>query len=317
MRTRKYGKLFRFAVAAAVIISASCLIAYGWQKYEEEKHPEGTEENYSLPNAFLEFAQLITDFFSQDRVENDDLTSLNSSAGEEQEDPVTEITVGGESYEASSENEREDEEEPRVKGGIVEETEAVSESSFQNSVFVGDYFVYYADYMKYCEYATPVYATGYDLNTLLSKKVMRLENEEVSFIDYIASLDGVKAVYIMLSAESISWMDYPTFVKKYTVLIDGITEAQPEADIYIQSILPINSSEAEKKGYSVTNGKIDQINSYLVSLAEERELWYLDVAEEFKDESGELPSEMTTNGIRLTDEAYSTWYSYILAHKAH
>ena len=56
MRTRKYGKLFRFAVAAAIIVIASGLIAYGWQKYEEGKHPDGAE-SYSLPNAFLDFAQ--------------------------------------------------------------------------------------------------------------------------------------------------------------------------------------------------------------------------------------------------------------------
>ena len=146
---------------------------------------------------------------------------------------------------------------------------------------------------------------------------MRFEGEEVTLTDYVASVKGAQAFYIMLSAESISWMDYPTFVKKYTALLDEIIAAQPDADIYIQSILPINQAEASKRSYSVTNEKIDQINSYLASIAEEKEVWYLDLASVFKDKNGELPEEMTTNGIRLTDEAYALWYEYILTHTAH
>ncbi len=316
MRTRKYGKLFRFVITFAIIITASFLISYGWQRYEEEKYPEGTEENYSLPNAFLDFAQLVTDFFSKDSAKNDNIASTNS--GEKNNSEVTEIIGGTDNPDPKIEDENSGDDEPlAAKGGIVEETKAANESSFSSSVFVGDYFVYYADYMKYCEYAEPVYATEYDLNTLLSKKIIRNENEEVMLIDYIASIENVKAIYIMLSAESISWMDYPTFVKKYITLIDEIIAVQPDACIYIQSILPINSEETEKRGYSVTNEKIDQINSYLASISEEKKIWYLNVAEEFKDENGELPYEMTTNGIRLTDEAYAIWYDYILTHKAH
>lgn len=318
MRTRKYTKLVRFAVIAAAIVLVSCLFAYGWQKYEEEKYPDGTNANYSLPNAFLNFAQLVTDFFSQDRKENGDLASLNSDEEESSgNDTVTEIIVGGNAGDQSEEGEPEAEAEPVIKGGVVPETEAAAESSFSTSVFVGDYFVYYADYMGCCDYALPVYATGYDLNSLLSKKVMRLEGEEVTLTDYIASIKGAKAVYIMLSAESISWMDYPTFVKKYTAFLDGIISVQPDADIYIQSILPINTAEASKRGYSVTNEKIDQINEYLASISAEKEVWYLDAASAFKDDSSELLEEMTTNGIRLSDEAYNVWYEYLLKHKAH
>lgn len=317
MRTRKYGKLFRFAVAAAIIVIASGLIAYGWQKYEEGKHPDGAE-SYSLPNAFLDFAQLVTDFFNQDKAESEDLASQDSVDGEKkEEDKVTEITVGGDKYGTSEEMSSEEESEPEVKGGLVPETTAEDESFLDTAVFVGDYFIYYADYIGYCEHALPVYSTGYDLNSLLSKKVMRLEGEEVTLTDYVASVKGAQAFYIMLSAESISWMDYPTFVKKYTALLDEIIAAQPDADIYIQSILPINQAEASKRSYSVTNEKIDQINSYLASIAEEEEVWYLDLASVFKDKNGELPEEMTTNGIRLTDEAYALWYEYILTHTAH
>ena len=58
VRTKKYGKLIRLSVIIAIIVLAAGLIAYGWQNYEEEKYPEGTEKDYSLPNAFIDLQGL-------------------------------------------------------------------------------------------------------------------------------------------------------------------------------------------------------------------------------------------------------------------
>ena len=72
VRTRKYGKLIRISVITVAIALFAGGIAYGWQQYEEEKYPEGTEMDYSLPNAFINFARLINDFITQNVEENDD-----------------------------------------------------------------------------------------------------------------------------------------------------------------------------------------------------------------------------------------------------
>ena len=57
VRTKRYGKLVRLSVIFAAVAISAGLIAYGWQEYEEKKYPEGTEKDYSLPNAFLDFAR--------------------------------------------------------------------------------------------------------------------------------------------------------------------------------------------------------------------------------------------------------------------
>ena len=73
----------------------------------------------------------------------------------------------------------------------------------------------------------------------------------------------------------------------------------PDADIYIQPLLPINEKQAQKRSYSVTNEKIDEINSYLLGIAEKREIWYLDMTDEFKLGDGAFTDEAAGNGIRL------------------
>lgn len=314
VRTKKYGKLIRFSVIFAIIAAVSGGIAYAWQQYEEAKYPEGTELDYSLPDAFIEFAGLINDFMTQD--EEEEAPSEENETHEEEEKDVF-IVVGDDPADIPPELEPEDEPEPEIRGGIVPEGESEGYYSFKDSLFIGDYFISQAEYFGYFEYTDFAYTTEYDMNSLLTKKAFRNEEEYLTLADYSGTFSEAEAVYLFFSAESISWMDCTTFVKKYTAFLDEIISVHPEAHIYVQTILPINEEKAAKRGYSVTNEKINEINGYIRSAAEGRSVWILDIAESFKNKEGFLPAEMTTNGIRLEKEAYEQWADYIVTHKAH
>lgn len=315
VRTRKYGKLIRISAILATIALAAGLIAYGWQQYEETKYPEGTEMDYSLPNAFLDFARLITDFVNQSS-ETEEPEILPEETEEEEQDRI--IIVGSSETESEiGSSEEQTVVEPEIRGGIVPEGDIAAYYDFRTSLFVGDYFVEQAKNLGFFEHTNYAYVTGLDMNTLLTKKVIKTETESYTLADYVSLYDGLDAIYIMISAESVSWMDVPTFVKKYTVFIDTILKSQPEAHIYVQPILPVNEEKADKRGYSVTNKKIDQINEYIFELAEEREIWILDMSGEFKNEDGYLPAEYTTNGIRFEKDTYQIWEDYLVSHKAH
>ena len=110
-------------------------------------------------------------------------------------------------------------------------------------------------------------------------------------------------------------LDSNPLVKKYMDLFDELKAAQPDAEIYVQGILPICEELAKKRSYSVTNHEIDQINAYLKDVSFEKEFWYLDLPSVYKTESGELSPENTSNGIRLLPESYQSWYEYLLTHK--
>ncbi len=315
VRTKKYGKLIRVSIVLAVIAIISGLIAYGWQQYEDEKYPNGTEKDYSLPNAFLSFAGLISDFIARDDEPENPVTDSLDEPNDEEDNIIIVGSSGSE--ESESNNEQNEDEEPEIRGGIVAEKENARYYSFKNTLFVGDYFVSQIDNIGSFEWSKFAYSTDLDMNTMLTKKVIKLEDSYVTVADYAASFSNIEAVYIVISAESVSWMDCPTFVKKYTAFVDEITAAFPEAHIYVQPILPINEEKAKKRGYSVTNEKINAINEYIYSIANERNFWILDMASLFKNEKGELPEEYTTNGIRFEKDTYELWAEYIVTHKAH
>ncbi|MBR3953008.1 MAG: hypothetical protein IKJ82_05290 [Oscillospiraceae bacterium] len=314
VRTKKYGKLLRFSIIFILVAAVAGAIAYGWQQYEETKYPEGTEKDYSLPDAFIEFAGLISDFMTQDEEDEEEPTEPAETKNKDEEDNV--IIVGGDEEDPAV-SEAEPEQEPEIRGGIVEKSDAQGFYDFRNSLFVGDYFISQAQSLGYFEHTKFAYATGLDMNTMLTKKVLKYEEEYLTLADYVGKFDGVEAVYIMISAESVSWMDVPTFVKKYTAFVDDIIAAQPDAHIYIQPILPINEEKAKKRSYSVTNEKINQINSYLFSMAEEKSIWILDMHDEFLGGGSELPAEYTTNGIRFEKDTYEIWKDYVITHKVH
>jgi hypothetical protein len=155
------------------------------------------------------------------------------------------------------------------------------------------------------------------MNTMLTKKVLKYGEEYITLADYAGTFEEIEAVYIIISAESVSWMDVPTFVKKYTAFVDEIVVRHPDAHIYIQPILPINEEKAKKRSYSVTNEKIRQINEYLFDMANKRSIWILDMYGEFLNDKNELPAEFTTNGIRFEKDTYEIWKDYVITHKAH
>ena len=305
MHTQRYGKALKISIIVACILLIACLIAYGWQKYEENKYPNGTEKDYKLPNAFLNFAGLVSDFIHQNDVEEVPLSS-----DDPQSETVTKIVVG-----TPDENPPEEVPEPVVIGGVVEEQPRVFDSDFNNVLFVGDYFVSTAKAEGFFPEAIYVTANDLDINTMLTKKVFKLESETVTMAKYIASLENIETIYLILSPESVSWMDYPTFVKKCMDFFSELKAAQPDAEIYIQGILPICEELSQKHSYSVTNREIDQINTYLKEISLEKEFWFLDTPEIYKTKNGDLAQENTSNGIRLLPESYQNWYEYLLTHK--
>ena len=91
----------------------------------------------------------------------------------------------------------------------------------------------------------------------------------------------------------------------YTALVDAILEAVPDAELYIESILPVTS-------YSdyCDNAKIVKANAIILSLATERNLTFIDLHNKYAVNNA-LPNCMSYDGLHLTNEAYSIWYNAI------
>lgn len=123
-------------------------------------------------------------------------------------------------------------------------------------------------------------------------------------------VDAIKAVkpkkvFLMAGINGLQQQSLSDFEYWYAALVDSIRSAVPDAELYIESILPVTS-------YSdyCDNEKIREANAILQRLAEERNIQYIDVYSAYAQD-GVLPDEMSYDGLHLTEEAYSLWYEAI------
>ena len=120
-------------------------------------------------------------------------------------------------------------------------------------------------------------------------------------------------VYILLGINEIGYEpDY--FKEQYSALLDTIQASQPNAEIYIMSLTPVSAAKSAQGTFTME--RVLAYNEKLLELAEEREMWYLDLVEALADDTGYLPANVTTDGVHFTAEEYAVWLEYLRTHYA-
>ena len=93
------------------------------------------------------------------------------------------------------------------------------------------------------------------------------------------------------------WASYEKLIKK-------IRSDVPKAYLYIQSTLPLNPKSKYYEGF---NPKVEELNKLLAANTGKYNYIYLDIAEQMKDDKGDLKAEYTTDGVHLSANGYFVW----------
>lgn len=96
------------------------------------------------------------------------------------------------------------------------------------------------------------------------------------------------------------------FAEDYAQLIHAIEEKLPEANIYVQSILPVDSKVKDKKSL-LTNENIDEFNQALINMAEDEGVEYLDIRSILERDMDLLEPD----GIHVKYGFYKLWLDYL------
>lgn len=123
--------------------------------------------------------------------------------------------------------------------------------------------------------------------------------ERVSMIKAVSP----EQVFIMGGINGLKDFNINQCIEKYSSLLDLIIAAVPNAKIYIQSVLPISSSEEEKYCHNKT---IVKFNDKLKKLALKRGVTYIDLYSLY-ELNGEMDSSLTKDGVHIWPEAYERW----------
>ena len=194
----------------------------------------------------------------------------------------------------------------------VPESAEVDDSYFDDAVFIGNSrtegFKLYAG-LSNAEYYT---AIGLMVDTIFTKPYATVNGEKTTIMEALKTTDFSK-VYIMLGMNELGWVYGSVYQEYYGRIIGGIREINPDAVIYIQSILPVSAEKSEKDDI-YNNERINEFNALLRELAEEKEVYYVDVAEAVADEDGCLPEGASFDGVHLTPDYCGKWRDYLKTH---
>ena len=127
-------------------------------------------------------------------------------------------------------------------------------------------------------------------------------------VEVIQSVSPRK-VFLMAGLNGLSDQSSSEFKSAYCTLIDSILSAVPDAELYIENILPVNDDVD-------LNRKIIDANRIIQQIAGERNLTYIDVYSLYVVNS-ELPQDVTNDGVHLKAEAYSLWYASLRPYLTH
>ncbi len=120
-------------------------------------------------------------------------------------------------------------------------------------------------------------------------------------------------IFLMIGVNDLSNLgrSLTEITQTYREILTRIRDLSPQTHVFIQSVLPINSSLFFGQA---TNSSISELNSQLQILASEFSYPYIDLLSHFTDAHGQLDAQYTTDGIHLNGAAYQRWAKLIAAH---
>lgn len=157
---------------------------------------------------------------------------------------------------------------------------------FGNSITCGGKFQDYYPSVKTCNLGYP----GDDMDGMMLR---------------VGQINVVKPekVFVMAGINGLQYQTEEVFENKYQRMVDSIKSSVPEAVVYLQSILPVNHSM--KKGVA-SAAKIRKANEIIAKIAARSNCVYVNLWSLY-EKDGEMPKELTRDGVHLFPEAYDRW----------
>ena len=108
--------------------------------------------------------------------------------------------------------------------------------------------------------------------------------------------------------------DYSSFLTYYRLMLDMISQALPNTQIYVQSITPVRP-EVRNSHPGLYKERLCEINNELAAIALEKNCAFLNLWEALADDNGDLKAEYAQpDGIHIKPEGYPAWVEYLATH---
>lgn len=157
--------------------------------------------------------------------------------------------------------------------------------------------------------------TGLTIWKAMDAKIMEdpSTGKTITLDEYLQKV-SFKHIYMMLGINELGSGTPQSFAQQYQKVLNRIQALQPDADIYVQSILHVTEKKDAKQTY-INNAEVNRRNAELAKLDNRKNIFYLDLNEVFDDPATNcLASERSTDGVHLRVSQIAPWRDYLLSH---
>lgn len=196
--------------------------------------------------------------------------------------------------------------EPEIRIGRVED------DYFSDALFLGDSrTVGLYKYGVWGETATFYASTGMTIYKLFGAEIVELpEQPDPISVEEALQHQSFSKIYIMMGINEVGSGTTESFAQAYGEVVARLQELQPDAIIYIQSILKVSQARSDKGDY-INNEAIQARNDALSQLADGEKVFYLDVNSALCDENGALFGDYTFDGVHLKAKYITLWEEFL------
>lgn len=189
------------------------------------------------------------------------------------------------------------------------EFSAVDESYFDDALFIGDSRTVglrnYTDLSEHADFYCETSLTIYDVLT---------ENfDGQGTVEEALANNDYGKIYLMVGINELGRGTTEDFMAEYTKVVDRLHELEPEAKIFVQGVMRVSGKKSNSDAI-FNNSNINARNNAIATLADNQQIFYIDVNEAVCDEEGNLISDYTFDQIHLLGAYCDLWKQFLLNH---
>ena len=195
---------------------------------------------------------------------------------------------------------------------IVAKSDKVNDNYFDDALFIGDSRV--EGFKLSSGLSTGFFATktGASITDLSRDEIIRYHGRSYTIYEYLRENKFAK-IYIKTGINELGWAYPEVFIDKYREFIENIKDLQPDAVIYVESIIHVTKSLNDSSDV-FKNSKIDKQNERIMKMVRETGVNYIDLNEIFTDSDGALAEDAANDGVHMNTSYLKRWLDYLKCH---
>lgn len=190
----------------------------------------------------------------------------------------------------------------------------VKKDYFDDAVFIGDSRIVGMNDYSGLTNATFFAKTGLTVYNLLDDEFVKdpKSGKNVS-VSYMMQHYTYGKIYLMVGINELGTGGTDRFAETYKDVLKKFRKWQPDAVIYVQSIMGV-SPKKDKTDPVFNNTNIRDKNYAISKLTDGIHIFYLNIQEIYEDKNHNLVQDLTFDDVHLYAQHYDKWVKYLKTH---